>query len=278
MAIANGVTQLANLIPEIWSSQMYAQLRNQMIFGKIFERKYEGAIANMGDIVRVNQVAAPTGEILTDDTAAFTPETLTINQLTVTANKRASAAVEITDLAKLQSMEFQMELQDALVYAISKQLESAIIAALVPSAAAPDHQIAPASASAFAPVDLGSARTLLSIQNVPVDNRYAILDPQYYGDLFNSTAMVSTDYVSGKNGEEGVIQKYMGFKILEHSLLTADVAHVVHPSALQLVMQQDVRVKISDLHANKYYGYLVSADFVFGLSLWDNKRIVKITG
>jgi len=129
MAILNGVSQLANLIPEVWSSQMYAQLRKQMIFAKIFERKYEGDLKNLGDIVRVNQLAAPTGEILTDDTAAFTPEALTINQFSVTVNKRASASVEITDLAKLQSLEFQAELQGALVYAIGKQLESSIITA-----------------------------------------------------------------------------------------------------------------------------------------------------
>jgi hypothetical protein len=70
----------------------------------------------------------------------------------------------------------------------------------------------------------------------------------------------------------------MGFQIMEHNLLDADVGYAVHPSALQLVMQQDVRIKLSDLHSQNKYGYLLSADFVYGFTLADNKRIVKISG
>ena len=278
MAVS-GVSELSNLIPEIWSSQMYDELRSKILFANAFERRYEGEIKQLGDIVRVNQIAAPSGEILTDDKAQFASEALSVSQNTITVNKRASAAFEITDLAQLQSLAFQAEAQEALVYAIRKQLEDDLISGLSAgvSTSAPDHDIAPAAASDLEAVDLGTMRTLLSLQSVPVQGRKLFLDPTYYGDILDSTKLMSRDYVAGNDSESGVADKFMGFEIIEHDGLAADVGYAVHPSALQLVMQQEIRVKLSDLHAQNKYGYLISADFVYGYSIFDNKRYVKIS-
>jgi len=274
----SGVTQLANLIPEIWSPKMYDELRSKILFANTFSREYEGAIKNMGDTVRVNQVNAPTGEILTDDTVAFSSELLNTTQFNIVANKRASAAFEISDLGQLQSMSFQAEAQEALVYSIRKQLENDIISALVPSALAPDHDIAPAVIGDLAAVDLGAIRTLMSKALIPTTNRKLFLDPQYYGDILDDAKVMSRDYTSGNLSEPGVADAFMGFQIMEHDGIAADTGFAVHPSALQLVMQQDIRIKISDLHSNNKYGYLVSADFVYGYQLFDDTRIVKISG
>jgi hypothetical protein len=275
----NGKTELDYMIPEIWSAKMYQELRNDVMFANIFSREYEGSIASFGDTVNVQQIVAPTGEIITDDKAQFNSSTMQVNRIAITANKRASAAFEFTDLAQLQSMSFQAEAQEALVYAIRLKLESDIIAALVPSASAPDHQIAPASASDLASADLGSIRTLLSVAKVPVSNRSLLLSPSYYGDLLSKTQVTSSDFVSGGNSAQGgVLSQFMGFSIMEHNLLGADIGYAVHPSAMLLVMQQDIRIKISDLHSQNKYGYLLSADMVYGFTLADDKRLVKISG
>ncbi len=274
----NGVTELNYLIPEIWSPVMYAELRNSVMFANLFSRQYEGSIKSVGDTVKIQQIVAPAAEILTDDKSQFASSTMQINQFSIVANKRASAAFEFTDLAQLQSLEFQGEAQQSLVYAIRKKMEQDIIASLIPSASAPDHQIAPAAASALAAVDLATLRTLLSTALVPVENRALLLAPSYYGDLMTSTQIMSRDFTAGNNSQSGVVDSFMGFQVMEHNLLDADVGFAVHPSALQLVMQQEVRVKISDLHSQNKYGYLLSADFVYGFTLADNKRIVKISG
>lgn len=275
----NGKTELDYMIPEIWSAKMYQELRNDVMFANIFSREYEGSISSFGDTVNVQQIVAPTGEIITDDKAQFNSSTMQVNRIAITANKRASAAFEFTDLAQLQSMSFQAEAQEALVYAIRLKLESDIIAALVPSASNPDHQISPASASDLAAADLGSIRTLLSTAKVPVSNRSLLLSPSYYGDLLSKTQVTSSDFVAGGNSAQaGVLSQFMGFQIMEHNLLGTDIGYAVHPSAMLLVMQQDIRIKISDLHSQNKYGYLLSADMVYGFTLADNKRIVKISG
>jgi len=280
MAVS-GVVQLDNLIPEMWASEFYDELRSDnSMLSLFFERRYSGVIARMGDTVRVNQIQKPSGEILTDDAQQFASEAMATAQFNIQANKRASAAFEFTDLADLQSQSFQQEAQTALVDAIREQMESDLLAALSagPSASAPDHDIAPAVASDLEAVDLGTMRTLLSQAKVPLRGRTLFLDPQYYGDILDSTKVMSRDFVAGNNSEEGVSDRFMGFTIMEHNLFGADLGFACHPSALQVVMQQEIRLKISDLHPQNKYGYLMSADMVYGYTLADNKRYVKISG
>lgn len=272
-----GVVALANLIPEIWSQQMYDELRNNVMFLNFFETKYVQDL-QFGDIVRVNQIAAPAAESLTDDTAAFNTQSLVVNQKSVTVDRRISAAFDISDLAQLQALSFQQEAISALSYAIRKKLEEQIIAALIPSAAAPDHDIAPATPGTLAGVDVATMRGLLSTALVPVSGRALMLAPSYYTDLLNETKIMSRDFTSGNSAEAGVADAFLGFQIMEHNLLANDVGYAAHPSAMSIVIQQQPRVQISNLHPTGYYGYRVSADLVVGFSLWDNKRIVKISG
>lgn len=278
--LVSGKTELANLIPQIWSPQMYLELRNSLVFGSIFSREYEGDLKQLGDTVKVNQIVAPTGEILTSDKDTFSPEVMTVNQFSVTVNKRAVASFEFTDLAKLQSQEFEAMAREALTYSIQKQIESDIITLLVPSASAPDHQISPASPSDLAAADVAATRTLLSQAKVPRLNRWFVADPAYYGDLLLKQNFVNSQYIpnSAPTASGEFSSPLYGFKIMEHDLLAADTAYGFHPSALNMVMQQELELKISDQHVNHKFGYVMSANIVYGLQLFDNKRIVKITG
>lgn len=277
--MANGVLENSNLIPEIWSAKMYDELRVNLPIASFFSREYEGDL-RFGDTVKVNQIVAANGEILTDDKAEFSTENMTINQFNIVVNKRASASFEFTDLAQLQSMSFQQMATEALVFGLSKKVEDDVIAALLPSTSAPDHDIAPASAGVLAAADVAGIRTLLSIAKVPTSNRALFLSPSYYGDLLGATTLTSSDYITAGSPvmSGGFNFPLYGFSIVEANNLGTDVGYGVHNSALQMIIQKGVSVKISDLHANKKYAYLLSADMVYGFSLFDSKRIVKISG
>ena len=274
----NGKTELASMIPTIWSPMMYQRLRETLVFGNIFSREYEGEISSVGDTVKVNQIGAITSEVLSDDKASFSSQALSINSFTVVANKRAVAAVEVTDMAKLQSIEFQQELQNELTFKVMKDIEDQIIAALLPSTSSPDHTIAPAAASDLAPVDLTTMRALGSRALWPLQNRYFVCAPEYYSDLTNKTQITSFDFTKVNDSGEAQVNLFAGFRIMESNVLAADVGYACHPSALQLVLQRGVTVKASDLHSQNKFGMLISADVIFGLSLFDNKRIIQISG
>lgn len=279
-SVVSGVVEMANLIPEIWSSKLYSELRQKIIFANIFSREFEGELNNLGDIVRINQINAPSGETLSDDKQMFASEALSTTQLTLTVDKRYSAAFEITDLAQLQSQKFESEVQAALVYAIQKRLEDDLIAALIPSASSPDHDIAPAAASDLAAADVAGMRSLLSAQHVPTMDRFLVLAPSYYGDIILKSQIASRDYIPNTTvSMSGAISEPLyGFSMIEHDGLAADIGYAVHKSALAIVMQQGVRVQLSNLHSQHKYGYLLSCDMVAGIKLLDNKRIVKISG
>ncbi len=276
--VTTGKADIASLIPTTWSPIIYKELRAKIAFLNLFARDYEGEIKALGDTVKVSTIKAPTGEVLTNDKTSFSSELMQVTSFNVTANKRASAAFKVTSMALLQSQQFIEEAQEALRYAIMAQMEADILSALVPSAAAPDHQIAPASAGLLASTDVTSLRTLLSLAKVPGQSRYLALDPSYYGDLLNSNALMSKEFTNSNDQDNGQVVKALGFNIFEHDILPADTGFAIHPSALQLVMQTGVEVKVSDLHSNHEYAALISANIIYGYTLADNKRIAKIAG
>lgn len=267
---------LANLIPTAWSPLIYSELRNKIAYLNLFSRDYEGDIKNKGDTVKVNQILAPNGEILTDDKAQFNPEELNIDQYSIVADRRAVASFEITDMAKLQSLDFQMEVMNALTYSIQKQMEVDIQSIMVPSAAAPDHALAAyQDATSFKIADVIALRTLLSAAKVGPE-RYLALSPTLYGALMQQSLVVSSDYGSINDLMAGEVRKVGGFNVFEHDLETGNTARAFHPSAIQLVMQTGVNVQVSNLHSQKKFGYLVSADIVYGRKLADAKRLAEL--
>ena len=279
MAVS-GVTQLSGLIPEIWSENFYEELRSKLIISQVFSREYEGEIKTKGDTVRVNQINKPTGEMLTDDTTEFNSEALSTTQFSVVADRRANAAFEFTDLAMLQSISFESQAIEALTRAVAEQIEDFVIGLLVPSAAAPDHTVAPASAGDLAAADVAGLRTLLSLQSVPTSDRWLFLDPNYFGDIIQKSTFSSSDFIPvGSPTATGALASPLyGFKVSESDHLGTDIGYAVHKSALQLVMQKGMEIKVSDLHSNNKHGFLMSASVVLGASLFDNKRIIKISG
>lgn len=276
----SGVADLQNLIPEMWAPNFYEELRNNLVIANVFSREYSGVISQVGDKVNVNQVVAPNGEILNNDKNVFNRELMQVNQFSITADKRAVAAFEFTDLAQLQSQRFEQDAREALVYAVQKQIEDDVIAGLIPSASAPDHDIAPASASDLAPADLANIRSLLSKAKVPATNRWFWGNPDYFSDLLLKTQFTSSDFLpSGSPVSSAMFSSPLyGFNIMESDNLPTDTGYAAHPSALQMVMQQELRLKISDLHNQGKFGFVMSADLVYGYTLFDNTRIVKISG
>lgn len=276
-----GNTELAYLIPEIWSSEFYSELRANLPMANFFDHTSLYAadgILNYGDTLHVQTISAPSGEILTDDKQEFSTEALSVSQNDIVINQRASAAFEITDLGKLQSKAFEEQAKEALVYAIAKQIEDKVISTISPSSSSPDHLINPASASDLAAADVASMRSLLSAQKVPNSNRALFLAPSYFGDLLTKTNFVSSDFIpAGSPTAYGQFPTPLyGFQVVEAQNLSADIGYACHKSAIHLVMQQGMRIQVQPLLANKKYGYVLAADVVFGVKQMSNLRSVKI--
>jgi hypothetical protein len=273
----NGTLENSNLIPEIWSKTFFDELRAQLMLADLFSRDYEGEIKTLGNKVKVNQIKKATGEILTDDKQKYNTQKMENQQFEITADKRVSAGFKFTDLSELQSQAFEEDAKAALSYGVMEALELFLIAQM--KTALTSGALAPASASALAKADITKARTALSKAKVPFDgNIYAAYDPDYYGDLLDSSVLTSTDFVEGKALMDQKLPNIYKMKHFEHQLLSTDHAFFFHRTLINLVMQQELRIKISDLHPLGEYGYVMTADLVFGSEVFEAARGKLITG
>lgn len=266
------LTEVTNQIQKWWAPVFTKQLRQSLLLPGLVNKQYQGQIQRQGDTVRVSQVNAPTGQLLTVGTNAesFSTEAVSTSYVDIVANRRAVAAYEFQDLAELQSQiqANSPEVMNALVYAMEKQLNDYCFSLVSPSTSSPDHSIS--GVTDFNKTQLAACRVLAGQAKWPKDNQwYGLLDPQYYGDQMADTTLMSRDFgaddapmIAGQ-----IALKRLGFQLLEDNSRSADYGLLFHPDFMHLVMQQEAQVKVSDLHAQKKFGFVLSVDIVFGAKL-----------
>jgi hypothetical protein len=267
----NGTIENNALIPEIWSKTFFQELRASLLLADLFSRDYEGEIKKQGDKVKVQQIKKAVGEILTSDKQKYNTQKMEIGEYEMTADKRVSAGFKFTDLASLQSQAFEEDAKAALSYGVMEALENYLIAQAVAGLTA--TALNPTAAGVLAKSDITRARTALSKAKVPFDGQvYAAYDPDYYGDLLESSVLTSSDFVDGKALMSQQLPSIYKMKHFEHNILTADQALFFHRTFINMVMQQELRIKISDLHPLGEYGYVMTADLVFGSEIFEAAR------
>lgn len=279
------LTDVQYQIQTKWAPIGMKELREALLLGALVNKDYEGAIGKEGDTVRVSQLAAPTGELRTIGTNAdeFASDKQVWSKVDIKADKRAVASFEVTDLAELQSQigspQGQSEIRSALIYSVSRQINDYLWSLVAPSTSNPDHLLN--SKANCGATELLAIRKLAAKAKWLQDGRwYGLLNPDYYNDILSATTMVSKDYV----GDEAptvagqIANKRFGFNLLEDNSRNSAMGLFFHPDFMHLVTQQQMRFKVSDLHSNNKFAYVVSADIVFGAKLGidgDKKHIFQ---
>ena len=281
MAVTD-LTSVQNQIQKFWAPMFMKELREQLLLGALVNKEYQGEIKRQGDTVYVSQINAPTGQLLTvgTDADSFDTEEVSMTRIEVKANKRAVAAFEILDLAQLQSqLDAQdSELKTSLMYAIDKQINTYLYSLVAPSTSSPDHSLA--SVNDMNAAQVNAIRLLASKAKWGKDKGwYLLADPSYWSDILNAATLTSSDYVGAEAPIIGgnIAMKRFGFNMFEDNssgLLTkspaaagADVALAFHPDFMHLCMQPTPSFKLSDLHSQKKFGFVLSVDVVFGAAL-----------
>lgn len=270
--------ELSAIVPEQWSAAYYDTLLAKLPFNDSIARDYQGEISELGNKVYVSQVPEfAEGEELAEG-AANDAEALTVSQLSITINKRVVKDFIVTKRSLLQSIDFVDKLQDHAAYAIMKKIHSIILATISPSASAPDHDIAYDAGTTLALADILEAKELLDDQDVDEADRVMINGTAAANDLFNITGFTSRDFIpAGSPLTSGAINTpVLGFEAKMTSLVT-NQSYLFHPSFMQMAMQQDLAVNVYDLGSSGERSQRVNSDVLFGISQFDNKRIVKLS-
>ena len=265
-----GAANIEELVREAWSDLFMQELREDLLLGALVNKDYDGEIARRGDTVKVSQINAATGELKTigTDADSFSSEALSSTQISIVADKRAVASYDMEDLVMLQTQlgDKDSEIRASLQFAVAKQINDFLYTLVAPSTATPDHEL---TSTDFNTAQLQAIRVLAGQAKWTRNKRwYALLDPVYYGDLLSETNIISSDFVNDKPTISGQIaERRLGFDILEDNSRSADFGLIFHPDFLHLVMQTQPTFKISDKHANKEFGFVMSVDIVFGAKL-----------
>lgn len=276
------LSDVTNQVNKYWAPIFMKELRQRLLLGALVNKDYSGEIKQLGDRVRVSQINAPTGELRTAGTDAdsFNSQLLSTSYVDVTANKRAVASFEMEDLVMLQSQigNQDSEIRASMMYAVEQQINEYLKSLVSPSTSAPDHLIN--SVTDFNASQLSAARILAGQAKWDTSKGwFCLVDPSYHGDLLNAQTLTSGDYVGNDLPVIGgqIAQKRFGFNILEDNSFSTDRALLFHPDFMHLVMQQEARFKISDMHGQGKFMFKMSVDVVFGAALGiqgANKHIV----
>jgi hypothetical protein len=283
MAVSD-LAQVNEQIQKFWAPMFMKELRESLLLGGLVNKDYSGQIKNQGDTVKISQINAPVGQLKTvgTDADSFDSQLLSTTQVSISADKRAVAAFEFTDLIDLQSQigAEQSAIRDSLNFAVAQQINDYLYSLVNPSTSAPDHLL-----SGVATFD---AAQLLVVRKLAAQAKWMkeggwwlMLDPVYMNDLLNAQTMTSKDYIEGQSPVVAgqIANQRFGFNILEDNSLGANYGLAFHPDFMHLVMQTQPTFKISDMHSQKKFSYVMSVDCVFGakLGIAGNVKHIKIT-
>lgn len=270
--------ELDAIVPELWSAKFLPTLKERLPYIESVAREYQGEISQLGDTVRIPSIPQfDTAEEITED-QAVAAEALTITTQSLTINKQVAKDFIITKKGMIQSIDAMNELRDLALHSIMKKMFDVIVAEVVPSSAAPDHQIAFDSGTTLALADILEAKELLDGADVEEDGRIMITGSAQINDLFNITGFVSRDFIPGGSPlTSGKIQTpVLGFTPKWSSRM-GNVAHLFHPIFQQLAVQQMPEIEIVSLGANGTRGRRVNMDVLFGTKQVSNLRVVSLS-
>jgi hypothetical protein len=270
-------SELSAATPSLWTARFYQVKRELLPFQSVIDRSYEGEITSLGQVLNISEIPDFSDATLLTEGAVADADAVTVTQHQLTINKLAHKDVILTKQAMVQSLPMMNELRDKCIFSILKKMEADIIAAIVPSASAPDHTIAWDSGTTLGLADVQEAKELLDEADCPMDNRHMVIGSEQYADLFSITGVTSRDFIpAGSPLSSGQVQvPFLGFQV-HLATRVGDVGYFFHPSFLTMAVQRQLEVSQHDLNPQGIRGTRINCDVLYGLLQMDDERVVKI--
>ena len=280
-------TTAATFIPEIWSDEIIASYEKSLVIKPLVRAM--SMVGKKGDTIRVPKpdrgnasVKASEGQVSL--IAGNTGELV----ITIDQHYEYSRLIEdITDVQALASLR-QFYTQDA-GYALATRVDTAIIAEganftsqLEFVAAATGTATAAGTATeAFNDLGFRQAIQVLDDNDVPMDGRVFVISPAMKKSLLGEANYISTDFVTGKPVESGVIGSLYGVDIYVSTNLPTENTDekgslLFHKDAIVFAEQLGVRVQTQ--YMQQYLADLMTADCLYGTETYRPEAGVKLFG
>lgn len=271
-------TELAALIPEMWSSAFYPTLKEKLAFISCVSQDYSGEISALGDVVNITSFPqfGVAEEIMEAQAVAADSVTAANTQLVI--NKQVAKDYIVTKKALRQSIDAQNALRDLAMFSIFKKMQQIIIALIVPSASGPDHAIGFTSGTTLDAAKCLEAKELLDTADVEEIGREMILGAAQINDLLAISAFQSRDYIGGGNPlQSGQLSgEVFGFKP-KMTTAAGNTSYFLHPLFMQMAVQQVPEVEVASGAAEGKRTMRVNMDVLFGVKQMSNIRVVTVS-
>jgi hypothetical protein len=205
--------------PEIWSALLQVALRPALQYGALFNRDYEGEIAEAGDTVRITSIGRPTISTYVPYVALSAPEQVNDSQRTLVVDQAKSFnfAVDNVDMRQAKGNVLPQSINEA-AFGIANLVDQYIASFYT--------QIQSANAlgsitvnSSTTPTDaydkvLVPMKIKLDKANVPTQGRSIVITPELEGCLLRDVRFI-TAYAAGTTSglRDGVVGRAAGFDI-----------------------------------------------------------------
>lgn len=260
------VADALGLVQDFWAPVFMKELRESTLLAGLVNPTYGNF--KKGDTVKVSEINKPSSVIRTIGTNADSFETniMSSTQVDLKITKRAVSAYEFEDLAVVLSQleDENSEIRESLLSDVRQQINDYLYSIISPSTATPDHVVT--GVTDFNLAQLSATRLLAGTAKWPVNSPwYLLADPSYYTDMLDDTTLGSSLFGASDSPmiQGRIALKRMNFNILEDNSLATDKAYAFLSDFL-LTAIGNVQFKISDLHAQKKFGFIISADVTAG--------------
>ncbi len=201
---------IRNFAPTIWSSRILSRLDEELVFGQVCNRDYEGEIRSLGDTVKINEIGPVTIRSYTrGSTSDITWEFLQDAQKELKIDQAKYFAFEVEDIDKAQNTPgVAAEAQEKAMWGLRNNIDEAIAAKYT------EAGITVIGTSATSGQDIAShnvirafsqAQFKLDEANVPPAGRWMVVPPWFAGKMAlagiirdtNNSGIISSGRIPG---------------------------------------------------------------------------------
>ncbi len=234
-------------VPELFSKNVLAALKNQLVVVPVVNHSYEAELVK-GDTLYITRGAVVTASEVTIGTEGVTSDPTT-TAITLTVNQYYEAPVTVDYMSRRQSQVDLVALAEGeSAYALSKKMDSTLcdlFSAL--NTAGTTTGVYGTNGSAVTDIVLVACVENLDEADAPEENRVWVFDPSVKADLLKIDKFVKSDYFASDVIPTGGFRKdvYGAPLLVTNNLTTAgtgNYAVYMHRDALAIAISENLTV------------------------------------
>ena len=283
-------TTAANFIPEIWSDEIIAAYKKELVIANLVTKM--PMTGKKGDTIHIPK---PTRGVATAKAAntAVTIQNETATKLTLSVNKHFEYSRMIEDITDIQAQASMRKFYTGDAgYALAKKVEDDIFLLgqstqggnganwakakeIAADGALTDYT---GAAQAFNDAGFRNLIQMLDDADVPMDGRSLILPPSARNTVMGITRYTSSDFVTGQTVVNGKIGNLYGVDVYISNNCPVDGANKIgmlqHKDAFVLVEQMSVRSQTQ--YKQEFLADLFTSDTIYGTGVLRDTSAVAI--